>query len=746
MIAGWRLMRCVGIAIAEKGLRELVELAPFGTYAVKIYEIGELAFHRYHEECQDENIARAIPKEMEQLAQAKSADVNRVAKQMAVQLLPNEKQEVQEALAGTLATLPTQVRKLFMRKDDRTGTTRPPAFFVSCPADLVSIIPPRPPRFKQGDLLPNDPKWTLVHKIDSGGFGEVWKVRHTTLKNRYGAVKFCLDATAQDRLLKHEARVIDQVMEFNNDHIVRLEDVDFVADPPWLRYEFINGGNLLSAADIPVDIAKRTEWATWTMLLPLARAVGACHLLKPAVVHRDLKPANILIDHVNGQNRLKITDFGISEIIAQHALDQARSFELNPSVATPTILRGSYCEMYASTQQKNGLPSSPTDDVHALGVLWFQMLMGDYFLPLGRDYRDELAGIGLAKDAIVILERCVADKADSRWPNAHVLAQQIEKLPNCLSSRPVGTNAENPTRVVLPTVNRSFHAPPKGPIGRITISEQSHRRTWDVEAVIGASVGLVMDASHAMKHLYGIGSGFGGRALPNQMKRIADRLMPFLSALSLQNGIHFLHSSTGPNGNETQTFGLVNLEQVRQMKLGRPQNGWGGHVRLTNAIRELTKAHFRGSPLAVGVLLTYGGISDVDSLATFSKELISEIELGQRPLIRLFLIDLKETSPRSGPLQPPEPLVGLGWRDATGVFGRLWECLPSSLLDEPNNGFQFRTLFPDFFSSGRVLDSGGNMVKEYPNGIPKVLRFELPVDSPSFTLQYSGRQVLQPLV
>ncbi len=60
-------------------------------------------------------------------------------------------------------------------------------------------------------------EYVLVEKIGGGTFGEVWKARNP---NRPGmtptALKFCLDPAAKDQLLRHEARLLDRVMQLGN--------------------------------------------------------------------------------------------------------------------------------------------------------------------------------------------------------------------------------------------------------------------------------------------------------------------------------------------------------------------------------------------------------------------------------------------------------------------------------------------------------------------------------------------------
>src|SRR5260370_1266418 len=78
----------------------------------------------------------------------------------------------------------------------------------------------------------------VVELLGVGGFGEVWKPRNPHSDGVAPvAWKFCLDATARERLLKHEAAVLNQVMQQGkHEGIVPLLHTYLSADPPCLAY------------------------------------------------------------------------------------------------------------------------------------------------------------------------------------------------------------------------------------------------------------------------------------------------------------------------------------------------------------------------------------------------------------------------------------------------------------------------------------------------------------------------------
>jgi serine/threonine protein kinase len=141
------------------------------------------------------------------------------------------------------------------------------------------------------------------------------------------------------------------------------------------------------------------------------------------VVHRDLKPANVLIQRA-GPHRYLVADFGIGDMAARRSLDQ--SLRGTSQGALPTMLVGAHTPLYASKQQKNGDPADVRDDVFALGVIWYQLLVSDLGSerPSGR-WRKRLESAGMPAALLDLLEGCCDDDPAERAADAAELAEKI---------------------------------------------------------------------------------------------------------------------------------------------------------------------------------------------------------------------------------------------------------------------------------------------------------------------------------
>jgi serine/threonine protein kinase len=407
-------------------MRALVGVVPFGAV---IYDVAEGTAQRLREEDQDESIQQLIA----DTAQADPAHLRSEIDSVVQEVAHDAPPEVQKQLATYLAVVPAAIRQSLRRPSDPSGKSLPLQFAVDTPERLATVLPVSLPRFKPGDrpsCLSGAGDWQLEELLGVGGFGEVWKARHVFFDAIAPvAVKFCLDANSRERLLKHEASVLNQVMrQGRHPGIVPLLDASLMSDPPFLKYEFIEGGDLAGwIRENPKENAKRAT----LLLLQLARIVAFAHRANPPIVHRDLKPANVLVVRLtNEEHEVRVTDFGIGAMVASKAIHEANQGTQSATHAAVlgTLLRGSHTPIYASPQQMRGERADPRDDVHALGIIWYQMLLGDLTATPTGPWTEELEELKIPKDWVLLLGSCVAPKAERRPEDASALVEQLEKL------------------------------------------------------------------------------------------------------------------------------------------------------------------------------------------------------------------------------------------------------------------------------------------------------------------------------
>lgn len=417
-MAVWKeLLRCIGLACRELGQ---ITATPTSSLVEALPELALVTWQNVHESGADGL------EWIEPLIQASAEEVRTLAQQVADELAGDQPPEARAKLARYLEQVPGTVRQSLRRPANPSGTTRCATFVLNQPEDYLQVLPARLPHFQPGDRPAGIGDWELVELLGLGGFGEVWKAQHVYFDGIAPvALKFCLDSSVRTRLLQYEAKVLNQVMRAGrHPGIVSLLDASLSSDPPCLRYELIEGGDL---ASLIREGWGKTRWAAATQLLgELAEIVAFAHRLTPPIVHRDLKPANILVQAQAEGWTLKVTDFGIGGVATLSQLSQSRQGTVSRGEMLATSLRGACTPLYASPQQVRGEPADPRDDVHALGVIWYQLLTGDLSSgpPTGM-WADELEEQGVPRSLLRLLGSCVASRPEKRPADAAELVRLL---------------------------------------------------------------------------------------------------------------------------------------------------------------------------------------------------------------------------------------------------------------------------------------------------------------------------------
>jgi formylglycine-generating enzyme required for sulfatase activity len=369
-----------------------------------------------------------LQEEVQAAAELPPEEAAKIAKEAVAAEAADKPPEVQQLLTKYLELIPLSIRQSLRRPEDPSGKTVSANFSLKTPSDVIPLLPARVPRFKAGDRPSGIGDWVLDELLGMGGFGEVWRAKNPYVPDPV-ALKFCLDPSAA-QWLRHEAALLGRVIsQGRHPGIVALLDTYLSGDPPCLKYEYVSGGDLCSIMTRMRDMPSEQRVPEAIHIIhQLAGIVAFAHGLKPPIVHRDLKPANILIQPAaDGTPMFRIADFGIGGVasnVAREATQRGttQGFFLN------TALRGSCTPLYASPQQMRGQEPDPRDDVHALGVIWYQMLTGDMTNGASSDWRDEVDALGLPEDALRLLGACLSSRAERRPANAAELANSLVPL------------------------------------------------------------------------------------------------------------------------------------------------------------------------------------------------------------------------------------------------------------------------------------------------------------------------------
>jgi len=395
--------------------------------ADSLAEIAENVWNEWAKGRQEKELKAEIEALLQSSPEAVRGEVNQIVEELA----GNSPEKVKRALHGYLCRVPESIRQVTRRPSDLTGVTIPPCLVLRRSSDLLQLLPRKPPRFQPGDRPIASVDWELSELLGIGGFGEVWKAHHTHFKTHPPvALKFCLDPAARERLLKHEAALCIRVQQqVKHPGIVQLQQTFLSADPPCLQYEYINGGDLAGLiTDWHALGGPRPHQMAVKLILHLSQTVGFTHRLDPPIVHRDLKPANILLQKTTDGTAIKVADYGIGGIATSSGGEPADAKRGSLLNLTDSV-RGAFSDLYASPEQMRGQPPDPRDDVHAIGVIWYQMLTGDLTSgrPSGSAWKRKLESEGMSKEMTNLLESCF-EARDDRPADGSVLAGSLERL------------------------------------------------------------------------------------------------------------------------------------------------------------------------------------------------------------------------------------------------------------------------------------------------------------------------------
>lgn len=226
--------------------------------------------------------------------------------------------------------------------------------------------------------------YKVVRQLGAGGMGAVFEALYETIERRV-AIKVLLPECARNPELTarffNEARAVNRI---NHPSIVQIFDFGHDAGMAFIVMELLEGESLASRLR---RLGGRAGLVfTLQIVWQIAGALAAAHA--KGIVHRDLKPDNLMLvrDPVApGGERVKLLDFGIAKLAADARVGQTSSQII---MGTPSYMSPEQCRGASAVDDKS--------DVYSLGVLLFQMLVGQ--LPFFAKGPGELIAMHMYKD------------------------------------------------------------------------------------------------------------------------------------------------------------------------------------------------------------------------------------------------------------------------------------------------------------------------------------------------------------
>jgi Tol biopolymer transport system component len=314
--------------------------------------------------------------------------------------------------------------------------------------------------------------YVVSGKLGSGGMGEVYRARDTTL-GRDVALKVLPELLAgdADRLarFRREAQMLAALNHPNIAVVYGFEESDKIRA---LAMELVEGATLaerishVGAGVVPAQRGQpRGSPLPFDEALNIARQIaeGLEYAHEHGIIHRDLKPANI---KVTPEGTVKILDFGLAKALG--TLDSAPNLSNSPTAAEISTEAGVILgtAAYMSPEQAKGKPVDRRTDIWAFGCVLYEMLTGRKAFE-GETASDTLAAVLRAEPnwddlpatispaVLNLLRRCLIKEPKRRLRDVGEARLLIEEIQSgdvgaglALPSPENGTASRAPTKAV----------------------------------------------------------------------------------------------------------------------------------------------------------------------------------------------------------------------------------------------------------------------------------------------------------
>lgn len=276
-----------------------------------------------------------------------------------------------------------------------------------------------------GLQVPQRRNWIVQRKLGEGGFGETWLVSHAkTGENR--VYKFCYEKELLFSLQREITvfRLLKEELGLRED-IARILDWNLDEAPYFIELAYVEKGSIEDWAQTrggidQVPLAERLE-----IVSQAATALAAAHSV--GVLHKDVKPGNVLVrEGKDGAPQAILTDFGIGQITDEQRLAASGITVLGMTqvdVGLESTTSGG-TQLYLAPELLAGKAPTIQADIYALGVMLYQMAVGDLARPMPHGWRRQVEDELLRED----IADCVDGSPERRPGSAIEVAERLRHL------------------------------------------------------------------------------------------------------------------------------------------------------------------------------------------------------------------------------------------------------------------------------------------------------------------------------
>lgn len=327
-----------------------------------------------------------------------------------------------------------------------------------------------------GAEVPGRPSFRLIEVLDSEGRKRTWLAENKAT-GECRVFKFAFDADSL-RSIKREYTVFRLLRaELGDmDGFVKVIDANFAEPPLFLELSY-GGIDLPRWAEASAALGAMTQAQRLQLFLSLARSVASAHQV--GVLHKDIKPSNVLVAGDPDPLRLVLADLGSAGSLD---LEQLRRLGVTAMGMTVDVaehrssLTGTAA--YLAPEVLAGQAASVQSDLYALGIVLYQLLVGDFTRPMASGWQAGVEDELMRAD----IEAATQGSPQSRLKSVGEWLQRLETLAERHAHRRETRDAEERYQRDLAELQR-----------------RRARRPWVVLAVGSLSVGLIVSSVFALK-------------------------------------------------------------------------------------------------------------------------------------------------------------------------------------------------------------------------------------------------------
>ena len=255
-------------------------------------------------------------------------------------------------------------------------------------------------------------RYRVDYELAAGGFGAIYRGEDVRTGREVALKVLHRGLAADPKLVKRFRREGAALAALRNPHTLRAYELGETRDGTLFIVAELLGGETL------FDRLAREGTFPAARAIAIARAIcsslGEAH--ERGIVHRDLKPSNIHLEQ-RGDNPdfVKVLDFGIAKILRGSDLGHTELTDTGRTVGTPE---------YMTPEQITGETVTNRTDIYAVGVLLYEMLLGE------RPYRD-------ANNATTMLASILNGPAPRLSARLPALSPELDRIvARCLEREP----------------------------------------------------------------------------------------------------------------------------------------------------------------------------------------------------------------------------------------------------------------------------------------------------------------------